>query len=292
MLELEPEIAREFHRYTADYREPTDFNSPCLSVHDVMNAHFQIANHFYLEGSGIGGIGPKDMNMLESTVCRQVAGYSGKLKWTQPFDVAATLYYGIIKNHCFHDANKRTAFLSMLYQLYQSNFCPKVPEKEIEDFTVDVAEGRLSKYSRYRDLVKSGSKDPEVSFISFWFKQRCRRVDKQKYTITYRELQRILGRYDFHLENPDGNYIDVVRYTTERTFFGLGKPRTISQRIIKIGFPRWTAQVFDETVKQVRYACQLSHKDGVDSGAFFHGLDPIQSLITTYNAPLMRLADR
>lgn len=292
MLELEPEITQEFLRFTSDYSEPAALAAPCLSVHDVMKAHFQIANHFYLEGSGIGGIGPKDMNMLESTVFRQVTGFGGAMKWTQPFDISATLYYGIIKNHCFHDANKRTAFLTILYQLYQSNYCPKVSEKEIEDFTVDVAEDQLSKYNRYRDLLKSGDEDPEVKFISFWFKKRCRRLDKKKYTITYRELQKILNRYGYHLENPDGNYIDVISYKTEKTLFGFGKPKTIANRVLKIGFPRWTAQVFDETIKQVRQACNLSHKDGVDSGAFFHGLDPIQSLITTYNDPLMRLADR
>jgi len=292
MLDLEPEVEAEFVRFTKEYREPTQFNSPCLSVHDVLNAHFQIANHFYLEGAGIGGIGPKDMNMLESTVCRQVSGYGEVIKWDHLFDISATLFYGIVKNHCFHDANKRTAFLTILYQLYRANYCPKVSEKEIEDFTVDVAEDKLKKYSRYRDLVKSGEEDPEVRFISFWFRQRVRTVDKKKYTITYRELQRILNRYGFYLENPDGNFIDVVTYRDEKTFFGFGKPKRIRSRVAKVGFPRWTAQVFPETIKVVREACQLRHKDGVDSGAFFHGLDPIQSLITTYNAPLMRLADR
>lgn len=292
MLALEPEVASEFERFSADYREPTDFLAPCLSVNDVLKAHFQIANHFYLEGSGIGGIGPKDMNMLESTVCRQVAGYGRVVKWVHLFDVAATLFYGIVKNHCFHDANKRTAFLTILYQLYRHNYCPKVPEKEIEDFTVDVAEDKLNRYARYRDMVKGGLEDPEVRFISFWFRQRCRTIDKKNYTITYRDLQRILNGYGFFLENPFGNYIDVVSYKEEKTFFGFGTPKRVRSRVARVGFPRWTAQVFPDTIKTVRAACRLSHKDGVDSGAFFNGLDPIQTLITTYSAPLMRLADR
>jgi len=293
MLELEPEINSEYERVLHGYREVAPFSPPYLAVSDVVRAHFMIANHFYLEGQGIGGIGPKDFHALESTVCRQVSGYGGHQKWTTTFDISATLFYGIAKNHCFHDANKRTAFLSILYQLYQANYCPSVSEGEIEDFVVDVAEDNLGKYARYKSLQKSGDPDPEVRFISHWFKSKMRPIKSDKRAVTFRELKRMLNRHGFDLDNPDRNAIDLIEEREETTgvmFFK--KTRTVRHKIATIGFPRWTAEVPKSTLKLVREKARLRHKDGVDSASFFDGLDSMQSLITTYNAPLMRLAHR
>lgn len=197
MLPLEPEVQAEFDRVSADYDPVIKFGAPCLSVDDVLKAHYMIANHFLLEGTGIGGVGPKNKSLLESAVYRQVSSFRGQAKWTNLFDITATLFFGIIKNHAFYDANKRTAFLSALFQLYKNGFCPSVPEKQLEDFTVEVADNKLYRYARYKDLVKSKSPDPEVQFISKYLRDNTRRLDHQRYIITYRELKNILGRYGF-----------------------------------------------------------------------------------------------
>lgn len=83
-----------------------------------------------------------------------------------------------------------------------------------------------------------------------------------------------------------------MKYEKRRRFYGFGKEEDIRVRIGRIGFPRWTAQVSAATIKTARELTGLTANHGVDSGAFFHGLDPMQSLITTYNEPLLRLADR
>lgn len=292
MLDLEPEIETEYHRILAAYDEVTSFPAPALSVTDVLRAHYMIANHFYLEGEGIGGIGPKDINGLESTVCRQISSFGGRNKWNNVYEISATLFYGIIKNHCFFDANKRTAFLSMLYQMYRVNLCPSVHEKIIEDFTVEVAENSLEKYSRYRDLKKSGDPDPEVRFIAYWLKKNMRQLKNDRKTITFRDLQRILNRYGYYLENPDKNYIDVIWEREESRGLIFKKVQTVRTRVGQIGFPRWGAEVPRGTLKHVRAITKLGSEDGVDSRAFFDGLDSMQSLITTYNEPLLRLAQR
>lgn len=292
MLELEPEILQEYNRILATYTEVTSFPSPALSVTDVLRAHFMIANHFYLEGEGIGGVGPKDINELESTVCRQISSFAGKAKWINQYEIAATLFYGIIKNHCFYDTNKRTAFLSMIYQMHSINRCPCVSEKVIEDFTVEVAENGLEKYSRYRELKKDGDTDPEVRFIAHWIKKSMRQMTNDKKSITFRHLDKILSRYGFYLDNADRNYIDVMSERQETTGFIFKKTNTVRVRIGQIGFPRWGAEVPPGTLKYVRSITKLSSKDGVDSRSFFDGLDSMQSLISTYNEPLLRLAQR
>jgi len=94
------------------------------------------------------------------------------------------------------------------------------------------------------------------------------------------------------LENPRNNKIDVIKIEKRRRYILVGPYEEVHVRVTQIGFPRWTAQVSPDAIKAVRQATKLTHKDGVDSGAFFHGLDPMQTLITSYHEPLMRLAHR
>ena len=293
LLELEANVKIEYDRFLTECEPVNRLPKPCLSVEDVLRAHFLIANHFYLIGEGIGGIGPKSVALLESAVHRQAISLGGILKWERLFDITATLFYGIIKDHAFHDANKRTAFLTALFQLYENGFCPTVPEKVFEDFTVDVAEDRLSKYSRYRDLKAKKIHDPEVRFISKWIQDNTRRVDNKRRSVTYRELEVILKRYGFYLENPYNNHIELIRYDKpKRGIFGLGSKSDVRVRIGTVGFPAWSKEVGMSTMKHVRDLAGLSAKDGVDAAAFFDGVDPMQSLIVSYNEPLMRLAYR
>ena len=114
MLGLESEIAAEYERILAQVDRPDHrMATECLTVGEVIKAHFLIANHFYLEGQGLGGIGPRDVGLLQSAVYRQYASFDGKAKWTDRYDICATLFYGLIMDHPFYDANKRTAFLSV-----------------------------------------------------------------------------------------------------------------------------------------------------------------------------------
>lgn len=293
LLEIEPEIAKEYQRFLGGCGDFERLPKPCLSIDDVLKAHFLIANHFYLEGEGIGGIGPKSIDLLQSAIYRQVISLGGTLKWERLFDVTATLFFGIIKNHAFHDANKRTAFLTALYQLYVNGFCPTVHESVFEDLTVEVAENQLEKYSRFRDLKSRNFDDPEVMFISKWLQQNTRRVDNFKRSITFRELDIILRKNGYYLENPQKNHIEVVKYEEKRMgLFGFGKKETVRVHLGRIGFPSWGKEVGHATLKHVRDMTELSPKHGMDNAAFFDGLDPIQSLIATYNEPLMRLAYR
>lgn len=292
MLDLAAGIDAEFRAALA--RIPNESLGPAtLCVHDVLRAHFLVANHFYLLGEGMGGVGPRDDGLLQSAVYRQVASFRGRLKWQNLFDVCATLFFGLIKDHPFHDANKRTAFLSLLYQLYDADWCPTVSERQLEDFTVEVSDGRLSRYPRYQSLVKDGDPDPEIKFISWYLRKNTRKIDKRFYAITFNQLQKILNGFGFALANPHGNYIDIVRVETKKAFLGVfGSEREVQTKLGQIGFPRWTEEVGKSALKTAREVTKLTHKDGVDSASFYQGVDTLQSLITSYHEPLMRLAVR
>src|SRR5579885_445339 len=291
MLGLEPEIEAEYRRVAAATGgEDNRLGPDCLSLGEVLKAHFLIANHFYLEGTGLGGVGPRDVGLLQSAIHRQMVSFDGLIKWRDRYDVCATLLYGLIKNHPFYDANKRTAFLCALYQLYKFGRCPSVDEKQFEDFAVEIADNALNKYARFQDFVKSRDSDPEVKFIAHYLRKNTREIDKKFYSVTYRQLDTILGRYGCGLANAHGNRIDVVRRESRRrSFLGLfGREEPVEVRLGQIGFPRWTAQVGKGALKTVREVTGLTAERGIDSASFFRGLDPMQSLITTYHQPLMR----
>ena len=286
-----PQVEVEYLRVLAELDEADDAEfSGCLTVRNVLRAHFLIGDFFYSEGHGIGGIGPRDIGLLHSAVHRQHVGYGGRRKWEDKFDVCATLLFGLVMDHPFHDANKRTAMLAALYHLSQHKRAPTVRHEDFENFIVEIAERRLSNFARYNEMVRKGIDDPEVRLISHYLRANTRMIDTRQHTITYWDLKRILNRYGYDLQNPRHNTIDVVKVEERKRLFS--RPKTEARFILQIGFPSWTKQVGAAAVQSVRRETGLIAKNHVDSQAFYFGIDDVRLLIAHYQEPLRRLADR
>lgn len=287
MLEIREPLLGEYKRWLNIVGDDPYHQDCIIGIHDVLRAHFLLLDYFLDGGEGVGGVGPKDLNLLHSAVSRQVVGYGGKKKWTDDFSLCATLFYGLIKNHPFHDCNKRTALLIALYYLQQIGRMPDSPQKDFENLTVRVAEGSLSKYPAYKRFSKS--EDADVLFISNFFRRNTRMIDKQHYIITFNQLKSILSRYGYRLSNPIDNFIDILK-DTEKPVGILRRKQPVTIRVAQISFPGWKSEVRRSTIKKIREATKLSEKDGVDSKAFFHGMDSMEALISAYKNPLERLA--
>ena len=294
MLFQDPAIENEYNRWLSQAPEDPYATKSTVGLHDVLRAHFLILDFFSSEGSGegVGGVGPKSLDLLQSAVYRQFVSFDGKDKWSTPFEKAATLMYGIIKNHPFHDANKRTSFLSALLFMQKIGRTPKLKQRDFEDFVVNIADNKLDKYGQYRDLMKKYD-DPEVRFIADFLKRNTRDVDNQNYTVTFHELNQILKSHGFELTNPSGNYIDVVKIEQRSDgYVGPYNSTRVEIKLAQIGFPGWKKQVSKGAIRTVRDSTKLTAQEGIDSKSFFHGVDPVNSLIDTYAAPLKRLAFR
>jgi hypothetical protein len=95
-----PEIRNEYLRWVEIIGEDDPYAGPdSLGIHDVLKAHFLIADFFYAMGEGLGGIGPRDPTLLHSALYRQHIAFQGSSKWDNQYDVAATLLFGLIKDH-------------------------------------------------------------------------------------------------------------------------------------------------------------------------------------------------
>jgi death-on-curing protein len=194
--------------------------------------------------------------------------------------------YGLIKNHPFFDANKRTAFLISILHLQKIGRTPTITDKEYEEFTVAIADNRLEELP-LRRMFDLPSPDKEIAIISQFLRRGTRIIDLKGKFITYSVLNGILNKRGLRLENPLHNRIDIIRFAD---FDGnlLATPK----RIGKMGFHAWTTQVSKKDINTVREATELDASHGYDSQAFFNGLDDPLTLIKKYREPLRRLAFR
>lgn len=260
---MRADIAAEYERWRAVVGDDPQRSDYVIGADEVLRAHFLLVDHFAKEGEGLGGVGPKSVDLLHSAVARQSAGYGNVLKWTSPFEVVATLFYGLISNHAFQDANKRTALLVALFHLLKIKRYPKVKQKEFEELAIRVAARKLELYPNYRKFEKYT--DPEVRFIADFFRSRTREIDGRIYLITFNELQRILNRFGFELSNPHGNYIDVVKVETRTVGLFKKKTEVVRSKVAQIGFPGWKEQVSKNALRTVRDETGLTSTNGIDS---------------------------
>jgi|SRR5579872_1312890 len=112
---LSPQLKKEYVRCCGQLGREANATAGEVDSRTVLRAHFLVAEYFLGPNRGMSAVGPRNVQLLQSAVSRQYVEYQGYRKWTDPFDVAATLFFGLVKNHPFHDANKRTALLTTLF---------------------------------------------------------------------------------------------------------------------------------------------------------------------------------
>lgn len=102
-----------------------------------------IYDHDSLVNETGGSLGVRDMGALESSVARpkQLAHYQPE---SDIFNLAASLGFGLVKNHCFVDGNKRTALSAMYAFLDLNNVFLDASEADAVFTMVAVATGELT----------------------------------------------------------------------------------------------------------------------------------------------------
>lgn len=88
--------------------------------------------------------GVKERSLLEFAVYRPQQSVFGKGVYPAIFEKAAALFKSLAKNHCFHNANKRTAFVALIQFLKYNGYRFVMPQDEAIEFVVDVVNHRYS----------------------------------------------------------------------------------------------------------------------------------------------------
>lgn len=105
-----------------------------LTPEEIIAINLYVINEFSLdEQSGV-----KSPDLLDSAANRPRQSAFGEDAYPTIFSKAAALFESLAQNHAFHNANKRTAFLSLLQFLRYNGYAFVMYQKQAEDFVVDV----------------------------------------------------------------------------------------------------------------------------------------------------------
>lgn len=100
----------------------------------------------------------RDEESLLAAIARPWQASFGQGHFPSPFEKAAALMESIIRRHPFIDGNKRTATASASYLLSTFGYEVDTEQQGLEDFAVNVAEGKF-----------------EFTEIARWFEEHTRK---------------------------------------------------------------------------------------------------------------------
>lgn len=108
-----------------------------LTKEEVVSAHYFMMRRM----NDADQAGVKDHGLLESAVHRSQQSVFGEDAYPTLFDKAAALLESLIKNYCFHNGNKRTAYLVTKSFLMLNGYHLRMERKYAVEFIVDIAKG-------------------------------------------------------------------------------------------------------------------------------------------------------
>lgn len=114
-----------------------------LTKDQLLQLHSQLIERF----GGEEGI--RDEDLLDSALNTPFQTFDGEELFPTIQAKAARLGYGLIKNHCMVDGNKRIGTHAMLIFLAINGFEYKYTQKELYEIILDIASGE----KEYNDLL-------------------------------------------------------------------------------------------------------------------------------------------
>jgi death-on-curing protein len=100
-----------------------------------------------------GTQGIRDLTLLESAIERPYSGMENNEFYPSPEEKAAAIIESIVKNHPFHDGNKRTGYVLMRLTLMQNNKDLSATRDEKYRFVLGIASGHLE-FDQILDWIK------------------------------------------------------------------------------------------------------------------------------------------
>jgi len=287
MLFSNKAIEDEFIRLTTLYPDLPNYAHPLINVSDALKSYFTLADYFTDPSSNATEtmlVGLRSADLLYSAISRQCVGYGGKIKYTSPIEVCSTLFFGMVKNHSFSDGNKRTALLTLLYQLNLYGYYPNCPVNSYEKLVVAVAANSLP--TTFRESWKKFKKadDPEIQAIAYLLRKMTKKKDHSYHlSITTKEMVQALSNHGVIYSIENG------KLHLQRTIPG-GWFRQAKKTSFSVVFGGWTRSIGPQTAREILTKLEL-YDQFPDYQSFVDGQEPFYSLIQDFEAPLRRLKD-
>jgi len=135
---------------------------------DVLALHEDLVALFAREDNPIFPPGPKDLGLLESACTRPRTSLGKTEKYSSVEEKAAALLHSLVKNHAFHNGNKRTGLLTMMTFLWRNDrrLSSGVTDDEIFDLVMGVTKNEFPRPSAKPDP------DKVVRAVAEWLSRR------------------------------------------------------------------------------------------------------------------------
>lgn len=267
-----------------------------LTTDEIEELHKILCDNYNLlpEMEPVSPPGIKNRDMLESAVSRQLVGSGDYYKYPDIFSNCATLVFGLVKNHSFHNGNKRIGFLALIKHLYSNGYVirPYIKHQEIYELLRSLADSSLEEHSAVynKHFYKQHKKvkwtdDIQIKYLTLWLRQNVEHKNtkiKQK-TISVNELERLLRTKNLTTKFS-GKYLSISKRTSILQDL-FGKKAFNKDYIIKD-----EKNVPLNLVEQMRKDFSISFLDGVDNSTFYNDEDIINSEIVSYKKIIYKLA--
>jgi death-on-curing family protein len=274
-----------------------------LSAEDILELHSLLCNNYLLlpQMEPVSPPGLKSLNLLESAISRQHVGSGEFYKYPDMYSNCATLIYGLVKNHAFHNGNKRVGFLSMLKHLYINGKVIKADVKHVEIYellrSLADKEGSLEDHAKnfHQKFLKSvkfsnraitdWTTEVEIRYIASWLKDHTEHKSRKiKFkTIAVSELQDVLRSKGLHTAF-DGKFLKISKPNSKLEDLLFRKPYRKIYTIKKI------KNIPLNIVEDIRRDFNLSILDGVDNNSFYNDENLLSEEIISYKKIIYKLA--
>lgn len=276
----------------------------CLNEDCVIELHDILSNNVHLleDMDPVEPRGVKNLGMLESAVNRQISGLGDYYKYNTWYSNAATLVFGVIKNHAFHNGNKRAGFLALIKHLYINGYVlrPDLSSEEIYEFLIAIADSKIFEFSlkhrkkysfilsKEEKRIKDWSLDTQIRFISYWIKKNgapksCTIKGEVKISV----LKKVLNNKGIKIEQSGSN-LDVF-VEGESKFLGIKfGVKIIKKKSYSLGNKR--TDVIKPVLISIRKDFNLTKSDGVDDTFFYDENAFLDSEIKAYKRIIYRLS--
>ena len=296
MKYLRADLNEKYQRLVKAYPDSPSIAHPLMNTSDVLRAYFILADYF-TDPTADSAVEPMlvevlHMDMLVSALGRQTSSFMGKIKYRDALHICATLFYGLVKNHCFVDGNKRTALHTLLYQLDCYGYLPTTNTKEFERLTVAVAANTLE--TQYRHQWKKTREiaditDRRVETIYRCLKQLCAKKDNSFHIdITARDFIQAMNSIDGCSCEVEGNKIKVKRVIPRKIWIFNSTP---IEKAFTIPYHGATRTIGAETARNILVGLEL-YEQYPDYRSLIEGNDARYMLIAQFEGPLRRLKDK
>lgn len=149
---------------------------------DVLALHFQLVRLFARDPNPISPPGARDMGLVESACGRPRTALGGTEKYRTVEQKGAALFHSLVKNHPFHNGNKRTALITLVTFLWRNDrrVVTEVSDDEVFGMVVGIANNEFPDSNRRR------SADEVVEELSSWLRERTASLEAKSGGMTTR----------------------------------------------------------------------------------------------------------